>query len=283
MSRQHLEEQAQNWLREAGTTPPGNGIDKNEWEVCLLQPPNAPSLAHSGLSTTCVHEKQRDRLCTHNLCELVSWCYSVRKARTCRRHRKPSEGPQRPCKAPEMQFRTKGRGGVPPSPKEHGLEQSDWQACLCGWLRDMRMSRRRDPRGRACQRRTRRRWRSALSRCARLWAKTWPTRSPGRPLMQLSAASSSSSACSFPPFSCSGSPGVCAGAESAYQPARFTLTAALSNLRIVTWLCSLSINNNYGGLSTRAPKRSTVLALVKRRSRGKVLLNIFANAACKSS
>ena len=33
MSRQHLEEQAQNWLREAGTTPPGNGIDKSEWEV----------------------------------------------------------------------------------------------------------------------------------------------------------------------------------------------------------------------------------------------------------
>ena len=33
MSRQHLEEQAENWLREAGTTPPGNGIDKSEWEV----------------------------------------------------------------------------------------------------------------------------------------------------------------------------------------------------------------------------------------------------------
>jgi len=33
MSRQHLEEQAQNWLREAGTIPPGNGIDKSEWEV----------------------------------------------------------------------------------------------------------------------------------------------------------------------------------------------------------------------------------------------------------
>ena len=34
MSRQHLEEQAGNWLREAGTTPPGNGIDKSDWEVC---------------------------------------------------------------------------------------------------------------------------------------------------------------------------------------------------------------------------------------------------------
>lgn len=33
MSRQHLEEQADNWLREAGTTPPGNGIDRSEWEV----------------------------------------------------------------------------------------------------------------------------------------------------------------------------------------------------------------------------------------------------------
>ncbi len=33
MSRQHLEEQAENWLREAGTTPPGNGIDRSEWEV----------------------------------------------------------------------------------------------------------------------------------------------------------------------------------------------------------------------------------------------------------
>ncbi|CAK0783212.1 hypothetical protein CVIRNUC_006411 [Coccomyxa viridis] len=32
MSRQHLEEQAGNWLREAGTTPPGNGIDRSEWE-----------------------------------------------------------------------------------------------------------------------------------------------------------------------------------------------------------------------------------------------------------
>ena len=33
MSRQHLEEQAENRLREAGTTPPGNGIDRSEWEV----------------------------------------------------------------------------------------------------------------------------------------------------------------------------------------------------------------------------------------------------------
>ena len=33
MSRQHLEEQAQNWLAEAGTTPPGNGIDRSDWEV----------------------------------------------------------------------------------------------------------------------------------------------------------------------------------------------------------------------------------------------------------
>ena len=33
MSRQHLEEQAEAWLREAGTTPPGNGIDRAEWEV----------------------------------------------------------------------------------------------------------------------------------------------------------------------------------------------------------------------------------------------------------
>ena len=33
MGRQHLEEQAGNWLREVGTTPPGNGIDRSEWEV----------------------------------------------------------------------------------------------------------------------------------------------------------------------------------------------------------------------------------------------------------
>ena len=47
MSRQHLEEQAGNWLREAGTTPPGNGIDRSEWEVCShlavrLLPPRSP-------------------------------------------------------------------------------------------------------------------------------------------------------------------------------------------------------------------------------------------------
>lgn len=38
MSRQHLEEQAQNWLAEAGTTPPGNGIDRSDWEVCIAPP-----------------------------------------------------------------------------------------------------------------------------------------------------------------------------------------------------------------------------------------------------
>ena len=38
MSRQHLEEQAQNWLAEAGTTPPGNGIDRSDWEVRIAPP-----------------------------------------------------------------------------------------------------------------------------------------------------------------------------------------------------------------------------------------------------
>ena len=49
MSRQHLEEQARNWLREAGTPPPGNGIDRSEWEVCShlavrLLPPRSSML-----------------------------------------------------------------------------------------------------------------------------------------------------------------------------------------------------------------------------------------------
>ena len=32
-SRTHLEEQAGNWLREAGTLPPGNGVERALWEV----------------------------------------------------------------------------------------------------------------------------------------------------------------------------------------------------------------------------------------------------------
>ena len=56
MSRQHLEEQAGNWLREAGTTPPGNGIDRSEWEVCsdlamrlILQPSSMPCMCRTGM------------------------------------------------------------------------------------------------------------------------------------------------------------------------------------------------------------------------------------------
>jgi hypothetical protein len=33
MSRGHLEEQAANWLAEAGTLPPGNGVERPLWEV----------------------------------------------------------------------------------------------------------------------------------------------------------------------------------------------------------------------------------------------------------
>ena len=33
MSRTHLEEQADNWLAESGTLPPGNGVERDLWEV----------------------------------------------------------------------------------------------------------------------------------------------------------------------------------------------------------------------------------------------------------
>ena len=36
MSRGHLEEQANNWLAEEGTLPPGNGVERDLWEVCSL-------------------------------------------------------------------------------------------------------------------------------------------------------------------------------------------------------------------------------------------------------
>ncbi len=39
MSRGHLEEQADNWLAEAGTLPPGNGVERDLWEVRQLSFP----------------------------------------------------------------------------------------------------------------------------------------------------------------------------------------------------------------------------------------------------
>jgi hypothetical protein len=45
MARTHLEEQADNWLREAGTLPPGNGVEKELWEVRALL--GAELLQHS--------------------------------------------------------------------------------------------------------------------------------------------------------------------------------------------------------------------------------------------
>lgn len=37
MSRGHLEEQANNWLAEGGTLPPGNGVERDLWEVRALK------------------------------------------------------------------------------------------------------------------------------------------------------------------------------------------------------------------------------------------------------
>lgn len=39
MGRSHMEEQADNWLKEAGTLPPGNGVEKDLWEVRSLPGP----------------------------------------------------------------------------------------------------------------------------------------------------------------------------------------------------------------------------------------------------
>lgn len=44
MSRGHLEEQADNWLAQSGTLPPGNGVERDLWEVrCFLSPLPFPS------------------------------------------------------------------------------------------------------------------------------------------------------------------------------------------------------------------------------------------------
>lgn len=51
MSRGHLEEQANNWLAEEGTLPPGNGVERDLWEVCLF----FCSSAASSLTLLCGH------------------------------------------------------------------------------------------------------------------------------------------------------------------------------------------------------------------------------------
>ncbi len=58
MSRGHLEEQANNWLAEEGTLPPGNGVERDLWEVC--------SLTYS-------------RLCRHSCANIVLACVFIRE------------------------------------------------------------------------------------------------------------------------------------------------------------------------------------------------------------
>ena len=57
-SRGHLVEQARRWLDEAGTTPPGNGVERELWEA-RPQPPGleqpAAGMALEGLLTGLGH------------------------------------------------------------------------------------------------------------------------------------------------------------------------------------------------------------------------------------
>ena len=57
-SRGHLVEQARRWLDEAGTTPPGNGVERELWEA-RAQPPEleqpAARMALEGLLTGLGH------------------------------------------------------------------------------------------------------------------------------------------------------------------------------------------------------------------------------------
>lgn len=51
MGRSHMEEQADNWLKEAGTLPPGNGVEKDLWEVRSLPGPLICYLPCFGICT----------------------------------------------------------------------------------------------------------------------------------------------------------------------------------------------------------------------------------------
>ena len=51
-SRGNLAEQTRRWLDEAGTTPPGNGVERELWEACPLQPLKANPTSFRRLAHT---------------------------------------------------------------------------------------------------------------------------------------------------------------------------------------------------------------------------------------
>lgn len=58
MSRGHLEEQADNWLAQSGTLPPGNGVERDLWEVRFFLSPlpfPSPSLCRKVAASVLLH------------------------------------------------------------------------------------------------------------------------------------------------------------------------------------------------------------------------------------
>jgi hypothetical protein len=58
-SRSALAQQAQNWLKEAGTLPPGNGVERELWEV---HNPHLPPSTHMHVQT---HTQTHAHMYTH--------------------------------------------------------------------------------------------------------------------------------------------------------------------------------------------------------------------------